>query len=133
MSSTKAGPTRTESDSMGPIEVEQGRYWGAQTERSLRNFRISGVLTEVGTNPAVMPATCDNPVERNVRLGGSLGINGTPTLISGDGRMLPGAASKDQIEAWLQQTVLPRKAPWIVQAGAERIEPPRTTGGGRQG
>ena len=40
MSSTKAGPTRTESDSMGPIEVEQSRYWGAQTERSLHHFDI---------------------------------------------------------------------------------------------
>jgi fumarate hydratase class II len=32
--------TRTETDSFGPIEVEADRYWGAQTERSLRNFKI---------------------------------------------------------------------------------------------
>src|ERR1700680_3496193 len=32
--------TRTESDSFGPIEVPADRYWGAQTERSRRNFRI---------------------------------------------------------------------------------------------
>jgi len=32
--------TRIERDSIGPIEVEQGRYWGAQTQRSLQNFRI---------------------------------------------------------------------------------------------
>ena len=31
---------RTETDSFGPIEVEAGRYWGAQTERSRQNFRI---------------------------------------------------------------------------------------------
>ena len=31
-----------ESDSFGPIEVAADRYWGAQTERSLRNFRIGG-------------------------------------------------------------------------------------------
>ena len=37
----------------------------------------------------------------------------------------------DELERWLQQTVLPRKAPWIVQAGAEHIEPPRSTGGRR--
>jgi EAL domain-containing protein (putative c-di-GMP-specific phosphodiesterase class I) len=37
----------------------------------------------------------------------------------------------DELERWLQQTVLPRKAPWIVQAGAERTDPPRTTGGRR--
>ncbi len=32
--------TRTESDSMGTVEVEQARLWGAQTQRSLENFRI---------------------------------------------------------------------------------------------
>jgi fumarate hydratase class II len=32
--------TRTETDSFGPIEVPADRYWGAQTQRSLQNFRI---------------------------------------------------------------------------------------------
>jgi fumarate hydratase class II len=32
--------TRTETDSFGPIDVPSDRYWGAQTERSHRNFRI---------------------------------------------------------------------------------------------
>jgi fumarate hydratase, class II len=32
--------TRTETDSFGPIEVADDRYWGAQTERSRQNFRI---------------------------------------------------------------------------------------------
>ncbi len=31
---------RTETDSMGPIEVAADRYWGAQTQRSLQNFDI---------------------------------------------------------------------------------------------
>jgi fumarate hydratase class II len=34
--------TRTETDSMGPIEVDAERYWGAQTQRSLEHFRIGG-------------------------------------------------------------------------------------------
>jgi fumarate hydratase class II len=33
--------TRTEHDTFGPIEVPADRLWGAQTERSLHNFRIS--------------------------------------------------------------------------------------------
>ena len=33
-------PTRTESDTMGPVEVAADRYWGAQAERSLGNFKI---------------------------------------------------------------------------------------------
>jgi fumarate hydratase class II len=32
--------TRTETDTFGPIEVDASRYWGAQAERSLHNFRI---------------------------------------------------------------------------------------------
>ena len=32
--------TRTETDTMGPIEVETDKYWGAQAERSLGNFKI---------------------------------------------------------------------------------------------
>ncbi|WP_436637746.1 class II fumarate hydratase [Microbaculum sp. FT89] len=34
--------TRTETDSFGPLEVPADRYWGAQTQRSLGNFKISG-------------------------------------------------------------------------------------------
>ena len=32
--------TRTETDTFGPIEVAADRYWGAQTQRSLQNFKI---------------------------------------------------------------------------------------------
>jgi fumarate hydratase class II len=35
-----SGPHRTETDSMGAIEVRADRYWGAQTERSLLHFAI---------------------------------------------------------------------------------------------
>ncbi|HZS85328.1 MAG TPA: class II fumarate hydratase [Stellaceae bacterium] len=39
-----SGPaaTRQESDSMGAVAVPADRYWGAQTQRSLENFRIGG-------------------------------------------------------------------------------------------
>ncbi|CAF9912546.1 MAG: fumarase fum1 [Heterodermia speciosa] len=33
--------TRTESDAFGEIRVPSDRYWGAQTERSLENFKIN--------------------------------------------------------------------------------------------
>ena len=32
--------TRTETDTFGPVEVAADRYWGAQTQRSLQNFKI---------------------------------------------------------------------------------------------
>ena len=31
---------RTETDTFGPIEVDADRYWGAQAQRSLGNFKI---------------------------------------------------------------------------------------------
>ena len=34
--------TRTETDSFGPIEVDDSRLWGAQTQRSIQNFAIGG-------------------------------------------------------------------------------------------
>lgn len=36
-----AAKTRTESDAFGEVQVPADKYWGAQTERSLENFRIN--------------------------------------------------------------------------------------------
>ncbi|MGE5027179.1 MAG: class II fumarate hydratase [Betaproteobacteria bacterium] len=36
----EAFPTRTETDSLGPIEVPADRYWGAQTQRAIAHFPI---------------------------------------------------------------------------------------------
>lgn len=38
----KAPETRTETDSFGPLDVRADKYWGAQTQRSLGNFKIGG-------------------------------------------------------------------------------------------
>jgi fumarate hydratase, class II len=35
-------PLRTERDTLGPVDVPAHRLWGAQTQRSLQNFDISG-------------------------------------------------------------------------------------------
>ncbi len=35
-----AGGMRWESDSLGEVQVPAGRYWGAQTQRSLEHFSI---------------------------------------------------------------------------------------------
>ena len=42
MAMNKAAKTRTESDSIGNINVSESSYWGAQTQRSLENFKIGG-------------------------------------------------------------------------------------------
>ncbi|HUG54624.1 MAG TPA: class II fumarate hydratase [Vicinamibacteria bacterium] len=42
MTTTRTAATRTEKDTFGPIEVPAERLWGAQTQRSLHHFKISG-------------------------------------------------------------------------------------------
>lgn len=49
---TGALGTRTESDSMGSIEVPAEHYWGAQTERSLLHFSIGYDRMPIGVNRA---------------------------------------------------------------------------------
>ena len=44
MSTASSSQTRIETDSMGPIEVKSDRYWGAQTQRSLKYFAIGDDL-----------------------------------------------------------------------------------------
>ena len=41
MTDDNQAATRLEHDSLGVIEVPSARLWGAQTQRSLRHFRIS--------------------------------------------------------------------------------------------
>ena len=48
MTSSSEDANRIETDSFGPIEVPRDCYWGAQTERSRRNFRIGGALMPTG-------------------------------------------------------------------------------------
>lgn len=38
---SRMASTRTESDAFGEIQVPGDKYWGAQTERSLENFKIN--------------------------------------------------------------------------------------------
>lgn len=38
----KPSSVRSETDSFGPIDVASDKYWGAQTQRSLQNFKIGG-------------------------------------------------------------------------------------------
>ena len=44
MKTSTPAPTavRTEKDTFGPIDVPADRLWGAQTQRSLHHFAISG-------------------------------------------------------------------------------------------
>lgn len=58
-------------------------------------------LMKTGKVPA--NRKCENPIQRNIQLAQRLGIQGTPTMLSADGRTLPGAAPGDRIEQWLAE------------------------------
>jgi fumarate hydratase class II len=53
-----ASGTRIETDSFGPIEVPADRYWGAQTERSRRNFHIGDERMPVPVTRALGLVKC---------------------------------------------------------------------------
>lgn len=43
------------------------------------------------------PATCDNPVEAQYQLGQTLGVTGTPSIMTRDGGLIPGYVPPDQL------------------------------------
>lgn len=51
----------------------------------------------------VAAGQCDHPVDRNVALAESLGINGTPTVILADGSIVPGAPSAAKLEEMISK------------------------------
>jgi thiol:disulfide interchange protein DsbC len=62
---------------------DRAKAWG--------DFMTSGKLPDGRTQ-------CNNPIERNIRLASSLGINGTPTIIMSDGAMVPGFVPAPELE-----------------------------------
>ncbi len=65
-------------------------------------FMIDGKMPR--DNNGSTARECPHPMERNIALGKKLGVHGTPTLISSDGRVKAGAANGKEIATWLDQT-----------------------------
>ncbi len=70
---------------------------------------------------------CDTPLERNLALARTLGVTGTPTLISEDGRRLAGAVGTAQIAAFLAAGATAKAAP---AAAAPAVAAPAFAAGG---
>lgn len=81
--------------------------------RAWMPLALSRWMRDQGASPAAagsVPApsrtepklvSCANPIDANEALAASLGIAGTPALVSEDGRVMPGAASAEAIDQWL--------------------------------
>ncbi|MGH1469579.1 MAG: DsbC family protein [Cellvibrionaceae bacterium] len=61
-----------------------------------------GTLTKLKTRQSVPMATCDdNPVADQYKLGGSVGVNGTPNMVTETGEMIGGYLPADQLATML--------------------------------
>lgn len=57
-----------------------------------------------GEGSALLPTRCDAPIQRNLQLGESLGITGTPTIILAGGKRVPGAVPLERLNALLDES-----------------------------
>lgn len=60
-------------------------------------------LDRANAGESVPQATCPNPVAEEYRLGEQLGVQGTPTIILPNGRLVPGYAPAEQLLQILKQ------------------------------
>jgi len=66
--------------------------------------RHKALLSVMLDGKTLKPGTCDTPINRNIQLAQRLGINGTPGLVSGAGRIMAGLPqSKAVLLSWLKR------------------------------
>ena len=58
-----------------------------------------------GKDPA--PKTCTNPVQAHMAMGRNIGVQGTPSIVFEDGRVLPGYVPADRLAAMLEANPAP--------------------------
>ncbi|UDL04179.1 thioredoxin fold domain-containing protein [Marinobacter sp. CA1] len=76
----------------GPGSSSFAKYesvWCAEDQRSAMNSAKQG--------ESVTPASCDNPVMEQYRLGRQLGVTGTPAIVLEDGNMVRGYVPAEQL------------------------------------
>jgi len=62
-------------------------------------------ITTAKSGGKLPKAECENPVEEQYRLGQSLGVTGTPALLTTNGDLIPGYVPPDQLKQRLQNLV----------------------------
>ncbi len=61
-------------------------------------------LTDAKAGKTLPNLTCDNPVQKHMKLGELMGIAGTPSIILENGRILPGYVPAQRLENYLSGT-----------------------------
>lgn len=86
-------------DSLHPAAREKARaIWCAQDQvKTWNDLMLRGVVPPT-------PENCEAPIQKIVELGDKFRVSGTPTLFFANGRRVPGAVPKDQLEKMLAAT-----------------------------
>lgn len=66
---------------------------------------------------------CPTPIERTIQMAGELRINGTPAVIFEDGRMIPGAIPRANIEKFWAEIAARKAAPGKAEASTKSEAP----------
>ena len=74
-----------------------------------RQVRKSELDLAIDHKRPAAPATCDNPVEKNLQLGRQLGVNSTPTLFLANGERLSGGLALNDLKELLDQPATARR------------------------
>lgn len=103
----------------GSVELTQRIWCSSDRAAAWKAWMLRGV------EPAAAPAGCSAPIERLQTAAAQLGVKGTPTLISADGRRATGALPPEELMAWLSQgePVAAARAPAKVQGAAQPQSP----------
>lgn len=97
---------------LNPIEglhkgatAKSNAIWCAGQTDAARLAALKAAMQK-GAKPA--ESSCETPVAATLDLSKKFGINGTPTLIASDGRVLPGFLPEDRLNTWLDQVEVAR-------------------------
>lgn len=60
-------------------------------------------MTNAKAGREIEPATCKNPVAKQLQLGQSIGVTGTPALVLSDGKLVPGYVPAERLIDYLRQ------------------------------
>ncbi len=59
-------------------------------------------LTDAKAGREIKPASCKNPVAKQLQLGQTLGVTGTPAIVLSDGELVPGYVPANRLIAYLK-------------------------------
>ncbi|WP_284620627.1 DsbC family protein [Aquabacterium humicola] len=85
-------------------ELPTGIWCASDRDKAWQRYMLDGDMTHLASQP------CDHPLERNLALARRLGIQGTPTLIWGDGSRTDGYVGREVLQERLAR---PSAAPGV--------------------